>query len=201
MTEFERLLREKSAGLIDLSDAAVAQLGQHYDLLMNWGRRLNLTTIRNVHDVVERHYCESLFLANHIPTESGSLVDIGTGPGFPGVPIAAAHPALTVHLVESHSRKCVFLRESTRQFSNIRILETRSEDLGGQFEWLVSRAVKWDDLRAAALANAAGIAVLVGEADADSITNDPGGFVLKKPIKLPWGDHRFLLIGRVPRET
>jgi len=201
MTEFERLLREKAAGIMHLSDASVSRLVQHYDSLMKWNLRLNLTTIREIHEVVERHYCESLFLASKLPPGPATVVDIGTGPGFPGVPITAAHPALTVHLVESNSRKCVFLRESTRQFPNIRIVEMRSENLSGQFDWLVSRAVKWDDLRSAALVSASSFAVLIGEADADAIVKAPGGFVLDKPVKLPWGDHRFLLKGSVPRGT
>ena len=102
-------------------------------------------------------------------------------------------------LVESHSRKCVFLRESTRACPNVGVFEGRAEELTGEFEWVVSRAVRYEIvLRAARLAGAR-VALLVGGTDCERARNE-FGFVWQEPVALPWGDQRFLLVGEVERD-
>ena len=64
---FAELLREKLAGKVALSDEQVDQLQAHYELLLRWNKILNLTSVRDEEEIVERHYCESLFLAAHLP--------------------------------------------------------------------------------------------------------------------------------------
>jgi len=113
-------------------------LSDHYDLLCRWNKVLNLTTIERLEEAVERHYCESLFLAGHLP-ESGSFVDIGSGAGFPGFVVAAARPNCSVTLVESHQRKAVFLREASRKLPNVRVRAVRAESITESFDWLISR--------------------------------------------------------------
>jgi 16S rRNA (guanine527-N7)-methyltransferase len=73
-----------------------------------------LSSIRDAETAVVRHYCESLYLAIHLPPGGHRIVDLGSGAGFPGFPIAVARPECSVVLVESHQRKAAFLKEAAR---------------------------------------------------------------------------------------
>ena len=82
---------------IVLSQAQIAQLYQHYELLVRWNQRMNLTTVGAGPETVIRHYCESLFFGAHLPAAIGpqniSVLDLGSGAGFPGVPMAILKPS------------------------------------------------------------------------------------------------------------
>src|SRR5689334_18706911 len=109
---FVEILRTELSGVIDLSEIQLQRLNQHYELLRRWNERLNLTTVIDLPEAAIRHYGESLFVAAHI--DGVSVVDVGSGPGFPGIPIAVARPEWDITLIESHKRKAVFLREASR---------------------------------------------------------------------------------------
>ena len=188
---FADLLRQRLAGIVELSPGQVEALEAHYRLLLRWNRTLNLTSIRKIEEAVERHYCESLFLGTHLPQDLLRIADIGSGAGFPGFPIAVLRPDCSVTLIESHQRKAVFLREASRSLPNVRVLAKRAEDVNEQFDWAISRAVSYEDL-ASFLKNLA--------PNADLLTGGeepPGGigFVWQPPIPMPWGAQRFLRIG------
>jgi 16S rRNA (guanine527-N7)-methyltransferase len=138
---FRELLRNRLAGIAELSEPQVAALEAHYHLLMKWNRVLSLTTITKLDEAVERHYCESIFLGVHLPPGEWSIADVGSGAGFPGFPIAVIRPECRVTLIESHQRKAVFLREATRGMSNVWVLGCRAESIEERFDWVVSRAV------------------------------------------------------------
>jgi 16S rRNA (guanine527-N7)-methyltransferase len=188
---FADLLRQRLAGIVELSPGQVEALESHYQLLLRWNRTLNLTSIKKMEEAVERHYCESLFLGTHLPQGRLRVADVGSGSGFPGFPIAVLRPDCSVTLIESHQRKAVFLREASRSLPNVRVLARRAEDMNEQFDWAVSRAVSYEDL-ASFLKNLA--------PNADLLTGGeepPGGigFVWQPPIPMPWGAQRFLRIG------
>jgi 16S rRNA (guanine(527)-N(7))-methyltransferase RsmG len=188
---FADLLRERLAGVVELSPGQVEALESHYQLLLRWNRTLNLTSIKKMEEAVERHYCESLFLGTHLPQGRLRIADIGSGAGFPGFPIAVLRPDCSVTLIESHQRKAVFLREASRNTPNVRVLAKRAEDVNEQFDWAISRAVSYEDL-ASFLKNLA--------PNADLLTGGeepPGGigFVWQPQIPMPWGAQRFLRIG------
>ena len=88
-------------------------LAQYLDLLLKWNSRTNLTAIRNPHEIVQRHFGESLFAASEIGTTT-SLLDLGSGAGFPGVPIQLVHPTISITLAESQGKKAAFLQELVR---------------------------------------------------------------------------------------
>src|SRR5687768_10049621 len=111
---FRELLYSELRGICELSGPQVDQLAAHYELLLRWNQKLNLTSVKNEETMVRRHYCESVFVAVHLPSEPISVVDVGSGAGFPGFPIAVVRPDCAVTLVESHQRKAVFLRECSR---------------------------------------------------------------------------------------
>src|SRR5258708_35233802 len=109
---FADLLKQELQGRVDLSDSQIAQLHEHYELLQRWNLKINLTSIPSGPEAVIRHYCESLFFAANLPVTAGAIADLGSGAGFPGLPIAILKPELMVSLIESHQRKAVFLREA-----------------------------------------------------------------------------------------
>src|SRR3979409_337267 len=84
--------------------------GRHVDLLLKWNKSINLTAITDPDEVVEKHVLDSLALAPVLP--SGSLLDVGTGAGFPGIPVAIARPELEVVLVDSVQKKVAFLKNA-----------------------------------------------------------------------------------------
>jgi 16S rRNA (guanine527-N7)-methyltransferase len=95
------------------SDDLLAHLSTYLDLLLRWNARTNLTAIREPEEIVRRHFGESLFAAAHLP-ECSMLLDLGSGAGFPGLPIQLARPGLQVTLAESQNKKASFLREAVR---------------------------------------------------------------------------------------
>jgi 16S rRNA (guanine527-N7)-methyltransferase len=194
MGMFRQLLASEFAPYGELSEGELSQLQEHYELLVLWNKKINLTRIASLEDVVRFHYCESLFLAKALPVGAFSLVDVGSGAGFPGVPLAIVRPECRVHLLESHQRKAVFLGQSSRELSNIQVAPMRAEDCRKTFDWMIARAVRLGDLMRLSLAPRS--ALLLGESDARRL---PSGFRL---VATPWGNHRMLaLTADVPRET
>jgi 16S rRNA (guanine527-N7)-methyltransferase len=194
---FADLLRERLNGIVELSPAQLALSEAHYELLVRWNRSLNLTAIRGVEEVVERHYCESLFVGQVLSLPSQRIGDIGSGPGFPGLPVAVLRPDCSVTLIESHQRKAAFLKEATRVLPNVRVIAKRAEDIREPFDWAISRAVSYQDL-SKSLSRLAPNAILLTGADAPP---DSLGFSWAPPIRLPWGTHRYLRTGRVHGEV
>jgi 16S rRNA (guanine527-N7)-methyltransferase len=121
-------------------------LEAHFELMLRWNAKLNLTRITDREQAWERHYKESIFLAHKLPAGPLRIADVGSGAGFPGIPIAVVRPECSVTLIESHQRKAVFLREATRDLPNVRVLAMRAEDVGEKFDWIVSRAVSPEEV-------------------------------------------------------
>ena len=187
---FAELLTSKLAGIIRLSSFQLDLLEKHFLLLQHWNRTLNLTSLMNPEEIVERHYAESLFLGAHLPAGNLSIVDVGSGAGFPGIPVAILRPACRVTLVESHRRKGVFLREATRDLPNIAISVDRVEVEKGTFDWAISRAVKFEDIEKAVLTMSGHVLLLAGDVEPGT-----GCFTWNSPVRLPWGLQRYLWIG------
>ncbi len=196
---FAESLRVKLEGICDLSAAQIEGLRLHYELLARWNRVLNLTSRRTIEDSVERHYCESLFAACQLPDTPISLADIGSGGGFPGIPIAIVRRQCSVTLIESHQRKAAFLKEASRALANVRVVARRAEDITERFDWAVSRAVLYSGIAATLKSMASHALLLAGELPASGMPE----FDWDPPIQLPWGDRRFVWIGHatVSRET
>src|SRR5271157_1852567 len=117
------------------SPALLAQLQRYLDLLLRWNARVNLTAVRNPEEIVTRHFGESLFAARILlgnRRRFASLADIGSGAGFPGIPIKLLAPELALTLIESHSKKAVFLREVIRtlQLDRAEVFGGRAEQWG-----------------------------------------------------------------------
>jgi 16S rRNA (guanine527-N7)-methyltransferase len=154
--------------------------------MLRWNEKINLTRVTDLTEAVERHYAESVWCALQLPPGIRTLADVGSGPGFPGVGLAAALPSVQITLVESDQRKAAFLKEATRGWPNVEVLAKRAEAIAGeQFDALTARAVRPADVRALIPRLAPVAYLLVGESDAG-----------EEKIRLPWGDSRYLSIER-----
>lgn len=191
---FADLLQRELAAWVTLSPEQVSRLYEHYGLLERWNRRMNLTSVEPGRELVVRHYCESLFFAAQLENHSSSVVDIGSGAGFPGVPIAILKPDSRVSLVESNQRKAVFLREATRHMANVSVVAQRAETVSHSFDWLVSRAVNPKDVVGLVPRLASRIGLMLGESDFLEIRNAKH-IAWSEPIQLPWGDRRICVLG------
>lgn len=128
---------------LGLSTALASPLLAYLALLVRWNGTYNLTAVRDPRQMVTRHLLDSLAMQPFVA--DGSLADLGTGPGLPGIPLAIAHPRLQVTLVESNGKKARFLREAVRQLglTNASVAESRAEalDRPGAFDRLTARAL------------------------------------------------------------
>lgn len=106
------------------------RLSAYLDLLLKWNARTNLTAIRDPEEIVRRHFGESLFAARHLGAEVDTLLDLGSGAGFPGLPIALLRPEIRVTLAESQHKKASFLREAVRTLGvSVEVWAGRVEDM------------------------------------------------------------------------
>lgn len=199
---FAELLEKELGRWLTLSPDQTQRLWEHYEILLRWNERMNLTSIPAGKEMVLRHYCESLFFSAHFPVAPGarSVADLGSGAGFPGVPLAIFHPTWPVTLVESNQRKAVFLRESTRGLANISIRAKRAESLTEKFDWLVARGVDPKVVLGNMPRLAPRVGLMLGQDDFSAI-QPHSDVAWLEPIRLPWGDRRLCVYGEVPRET
>ena len=168
----------------------------HESLLQRWNHKLNLTRICNSREVAERHYGESLFLWSQLQLrECDSVADIGSGGGFPGLPLAAMSPEVDLTLVEPVGKKAVFLKEAGREWPNVAVESCRADELGGSFDWTVVRAVRAPDLLGDLARLAPRTAVLCGENTAKELQS-ADEFTWEAPVAMPWGDRRYLVLGQ-----
>lgn len=186
---FRELLSKESSPYTGLSESVLEKLEAHYELLLKWNRRINLTRITKLEDAVRFHYCESLFLARWLPSGPLRILDVGSGAGFPGVPIAAFRSDCSVDLAESDQRKAVFLGEATGGFLNTQVRAERIETIHDAYDWVVSRAVA--PAKVLKLKCASNFALLIGAEDVPGVEG--------KTVKLPWGSDRRLF--HVERST
>lgn len=137
-------LRQGLAALgCEIDEAAHARLVAHLELVAKWNRVHNLTAVREPEQMVALHLLDSLTLLPHLGSAK-SLVDVGTGAGFPGVPLAIARPDLAVTLLDSSHKKCAFLEQARAELrlDNVTVACERVEGFkpARLFDCVVSRA-------------------------------------------------------------
>ena len=188
-----------------LTPAQLDFISTYLDLLVQWNARINLTAVRDADEIVTRHFGESIFAARFLSsptsTESVSLVDIGSGAGFPGLPTKIWHPNIQLTLIESTQKKVAFLREVIRALplSNVTVFAGRAEDYSGSAELVTLRAVEqFQNILpvAARLVRTSGrLALLIGAGQVRSVHDFASDFIWNPPVPIPLSSNRVLLIG------
>jgi 16S rRNA (guanine527-N7)-methyltransferase len=185
------------------TDEQVIQIQQYMKILLGWNEKLNLTAIRDPLDILYRHFCESMYAGVSVPMEEGRLADVGSGAGFPGLPLKILRPNLQVFLIESNVKKATFLAEVIRELGleDTRVLVSRYEELGEEvapLDFVCSRAVgevgallEWAVSKQVA---ARQVILWIGSRDLDQLQRIRT-WDWREPILVPHSMRRLLLIG------
>ncbi len=185
------------------SDKQVQEIQLYIRILLAWNAKLNLTAIRDPLEILYRHFCESMYAATAVPVENGRLADVGSGGGFPGLPLKILRPELQVFLIESNVKKATFLAEVIRELGlqDARVLVSRYEELAEEvapLDFVCSRALgefapflEWASSEAIASKE---VILWVGARDVDEIRRIKT-WTWRDPIPVPHSLRRLLLVG------
>ena len=186
-----------------LSRAQAGQVQTYLDLLLKWNAKINLTAIRDPNEIVQRHFGESFFAAEHAGVASAfNLIDVGSGAGFPGLPAAILAPGSQVTLIESQQKKVAFLREVVRtlELKNVNVHLGRAEESSLKAEIVTLRAVERFGAvlpAAASLVKLHGkLALLAGNSQTKTAYEALPQFAWFDPICVPLSRERVLLIAK-----
>lgn len=126
------LLRSRAAG-IPLNEKNAETLARFHQLLMEWNQRMDLTAVLEESEMMDRHYVDSLspLQKNGLLLTGASIIDVGSGAGFPGIPLAVARPDLRVTLLDAQLKRVGFLKEAASRLglANVRVIHGRAEDI------------------------------------------------------------------------
>ena len=184
-------------------DDQVLQIQQYIKILLTWNEKVNLTAIRDPLEILYRHFCESMYAAEAIPLNDGRLADVGSGGGFPGLPLKIMRPGLQVFLVESNIKQVTFLAEVIRELglNGAQVLARRYEELGEEvapLDYVCSRALgeypvflEW--ARSQQIA-AKQVILWIGGRDLEEIQKIRT-WDWSEPIEVPHSLRRLLLVG------
>lgn len=137
---------EELKNIFKLSDIQEKQLDNYAKFLIEYNEKINLTAITEYEDIIEKHFYDSLIPLLHKDIK-GTLVDVGTGAGFPGVVLKIVKPELKVLLIEPITKRCVFLNELIKKLNlkDIEVLNTRGEEYSikhrEEYDFVTARAV------------------------------------------------------------
>ncbi|MGC2332290.1 MAG: 16S rRNA (guanine(527)-N(7))-methyltransferase RsmG [Candidatus Acidiferrales bacterium] len=201
------ILAEYSIGLDDRSPL-LEGIQSYISLLVQWNRSVSLTTVTDPEEIVRFHFGESFFASSLVPITSGRLADIGSGAGFPGLPLKMLAPSLDLTLVESNAKKATFLAEVVRRLdlADVRIFRGRTEEFGGDgslassvpFDFITARALgQFDDVLTWSrryLARSGKLILWLGQENMASISKTEG-WIWAAPARIPGSSRRFVLDG------
>ena len=129
-----------------LSRDKISKFEQYLKLLLQWNEKFNLTAITDVNEIEEKHFIDSIELVKYFDVKNKTLLDVGSGAGFPGIPLAIVEPTLRITLLESNGKRVSFLNEVKKELDleNVEIIQGRAEELGTRekYDIVTARAVK-----------------------------------------------------------
>jgi len=187
---------------VAISPAVSDSIRAYISLLLRWNAKISLTTVVDPVEILKFHFGESLFAVSKVPMSNGRLADVGSGAGFPGLPLAISVPALEVVLLESNLKKSTFLSEVIRQLKiqNASVWRDRMENWQEReaFDFVTARALgshdeflKWSS---GALKPNGKAILWLGDRDA-SVISTAAGWSWGSQIPIPDSERRVLLIG------
>jgi 16S rRNA (guanine527-N7)-methyltransferase len=188
---------------IPVDSTQILLIQRYMRILQQWNEKLNLTAIRDPLEILYRHFCESMYAAVAIPIDFGRLADIGSGGGFPGIPLKILRPELDLFLVDSNIKKGTFLAEVVRDLElvNARVLISRYEELSEELaplDYVCSRAVgefgPFLDWAAREQLSARRTLLWIGGRDLDEAKKS-SSWEWQEPIPVPQSLRRYLLVG------
>ena len=205
-------LLEPYLGGAPVSPKLAMQLQAYLDLLLRWNVHINLTGVRDAGQIVTRHFGESLFAA-HVLREAGAfastaglaptLADVGSGAGFPGIPIKLFAPEVQLTLIESQNKKATFLREVVRTLGieGAEVFCGRAENWNPRATIVTQRAVEKFErvlpVAASLVAEAGTLCVLIGESQRIAAQKTLGPQWQFRPwVPIPHSDGRVVLVGK-----
>lgn len=189
------------AGLDSVDPALLTRFEDYLSLVLRWNARVNLTAIRDEEGIISRHFLESIACARALPAGIHTLLDFGSGAGFPGVPIALCRPEIAVTLAESQGKKAAFLSEVVRVLGiSSTIHSGRAEELSVVFDCVTMRAVDKMGLAvqtASKLIRPGGWLVLMTtSADLPALQDVAGAeFRWSESLQLPGSEDRLIALG------
>jgi len=129
---------------VPTTDKVMEGTRTHFELLLKWNQKISLSSITSPLEAARQHYFEPMFAAGFIDPVITTAADIGSGGGFPGIPVALLRPELSVTLIESDRRKAAFLSEARRTLglSNLSISDDRFENLNVNYDLVMVRAIE-----------------------------------------------------------
>ncbi|PYS57243.1 MAG: 16S rRNA (guanine(527)-N(7))-methyltransferase RsmG [Acidobacteria bacterium] len=188
-----------------VSKLQLISIAKYLELLKKWNQTISLTSITEDAEIVARHFGESMFVSSLHLMERGRLADVGSGAGFPGIPLKIAHPDLHVTLIEPNTKKCAFLREvqAALRLSGMQVIRSRYEDFDAphnSFDFICSRALgaskgllRWSKW----VLRADGHVILwLGIEDSTLLASRAKGWNWERPVKIPESRRRAVLSGR-----
>jgi 16S rRNA (guanine527-N7)-methyltransferase len=192
----------EAAGMAPLEPALAARFAAYLSLFLRWNRRVNLSAIRDEKGIISRHFVESIACARALPPGIRTLLDLGSGAGFPGIPIALCRPEISVTLAESQGKKAAFLQEALRLLGiQAKVHGQRAEELRVVFDCVVLRAV---DRMPEAVRIAAGLlceegwlALMTTDSELAGLRSAAGpALIWTRPIPLPGSTERLIALGQ-----
>ncbi len=175
----------------------------YVDLLLRWNQRTSLTTVTDPIEILRFHFGESMLAASAVPIRHGRLADVGSGAGFPAVPIRMVSEELDLVLIESNQKKATFLAEIVREL-NLKIVDvrrSRMEDVDlrdERIDFVTARALGIDDRflnwSGSSLNSDGSVVLWLGDTAANEISRKIG-WSWAEPIRIPQSDKRVILVG------
>lgn len=185
------LLQQLETGLekmrLELPASVPARLIEYLELLVKWNKAFNLTAVRDPVEMISKHLLDSLSVLPYVG--AGRVIDVGSGAGLPGIPLALARPQTRFVLLDSNGKKTSFLNQAKRllQLDNVEVVNQRVEDYRPElyFDAIIARAYADTHLilKSTAHLHQPGTRVLVMQGKLDTTINDPA-YVLKQAHKL-----------------
>jgi 16S rRNA (guanine527-N7)-methyltransferase len=138
---------------INLHKEQIKKFSRYLELLIQWNQKINLTSLKTPHEIIIKHFLDSIscikVITKYINIEEISIIDVGTGAGFPGIPIKITCPSIRLYLLEARKKKTVFLEKIIEEmnFQQVEILDGRAEAFGKcpnyreKYDIALSRAV------------------------------------------------------------